>query len=88
MVKIPLPGCASGRPQMRNVSTPTFIQAVRDHSCTALFLSGLLTVSYEPMRLTLQELEKSGLRETVKVVIGGLVSERVRQFVPRRSLGQ
>ena len=64
-----------------DVSPPTFIQAVRDHSCTALFLSGLLTVSYEPMRLTLQELEKSGLRETVKVVIGGLVSERVRQFV-------
>lgn len=64
-----------------DVPPPAFVKAVQEYSCGVLFLSGLLTVSHEPMKLTVQELEKNSLRERVKVVIGGLVSEQVRQFV-------
>ena len=64
-----------------DVAPMDFVRAAKEYSSRVLFLSGLLTVSHEPMKLTVQELEKNNLRESVKVVIGGLVSEQVRQFV-------
>jgi methanogenic corrinoid protein MtbC1 len=58
-----------------------FIRAIRGNCSKLLFMSGLLTQSYEPMKLTVQELQRNGLRDDVTVVIGGLVNEQVRRFV-------
>jgi methanogenic corrinoid protein MtbC1 len=64
-----------------DVAPLDFVRAARDHASKVLFLSGLLTLSYEPMKLTVQELQRNNLREGIKVVIGGLVNEQVRKFV-------
>lgn len=64
-----------------NVSPGTFVRSVEENSPKILCMSGLLTSSYESMRLTVDELEKNNLRNGIKVIIGGLVNEQVRQFV-------
>jgi len=64
-----------------DVPPEAFVQAVLDNSSKILFMSGLLTVSYESMKDTVKELEKNNLRSKVEVIIGGMVNEQVRQFV-------
>ncbi|MCL6477282.1 MAG: cobalamin-dependent protein [Peptococcaceae bacterium] len=64
-----------------DVSPQTFVNAVIDSKAPILCLSGLVTASYYSMKLTVQALEKNGLRQNVKVLIGGMVNEQVRQFV-------
>lgn len=64
-----------------DVPPGVFVRTVAENSSKVLCLSGLLTSSYESMRLTIQELEKNYLRDGIKIIIGGLVNEQVRQFV-------
>lgn len=64
-----------------DISPQNFVDATIDNKAMLLCLSGLVTASYDSMRLTVQALEKNGLRPGVKVLIGGLVNEQVRQFV-------
>ncbi len=52
--------------------TPTqFVEAVRDSGAGLVGLSALLTVTMPSMKTTIEELEKAGLREQVKVLVGG-----------------
>ncbi|MHA1266792.1 MAG: cobalamin B12-binding domain-containing protein [Candidatus Helarchaeota archaeon] len=54
-----------------NVSPKTFLNTIRETQPIVLGLSGLLTTSFEPMRATIELLEKEGLRNSVKVIVGG-----------------
>jgi 5-methyltetrahydrofolate--homocysteine methyltransferase len=54
-----------------NVSTEGFIQAVREHQPQVLGLSALLTTTMLGMEDVIKELKKQGLRDKVKVIIGG-----------------
>lgn len=63
-----------------DVAPEKFVEACLEHKASIVCLSGLITQSYDSMRLTVQALEKMGLRPGVKVIIGGLVNEQVRQF--------
>jgi 5-methyltetrahydrofolate--homocysteine methyltransferase len=52
--------------------TPTqFVEAVRDSGAGLVGLSALLTVTMPSMKTTVEELEKAGLRDQVKVMVGG-----------------
>ena len=55
------------------VDTPAekFIDAVRNESVQAVLMSSLITLTMENMRLTIQALEKAGLRKSVFVGVGG-----------------
>lgn len=64
-----------------DVSPGAFVQAVAENPTKVVCMSGLLTSSYESMRLTVQELSAKDLRDGIKILIGGLVNEQVRQFV-------
>jgi 5-methyltetrahydrofolate--homocysteine methyltransferase len=48
-----------------------FISAVKEHKPQALLMSALLTTTMGEMGTVIEELEKEGLREGVKVVVGG-----------------
>ncbi|ACL20598.1 cobalamin B12-binding domain protein [Desulfitobacterium hafniense DCB-2] len=63
-----------------DVAPERFAEGCIEHRASIVCLSGLITQSYDSMRLTVQALEKMGLRPGVKVVIGGLVNEQVRQY--------
>jgi methylmalonyl-CoA mutase cobalamin-binding domain/chain len=52
-------------------SPQAFIAAVKENNAELLGLSGVLTLSLESMRRTVEELKEAGLRDKVKVMIGG-----------------
>jgi len=55
-----------------NVPAERFVQAVRDVEPDALGLSALLRATVPEMRNVIEALKRAGLRQKVKVVVGGL----------------
>jgi 5-methyltetrahydrofolate--homocysteine methyltransferase len=56
-----------------DVSPQAFAAAVKEHEADLLGMSALLTTTMFSMKKTLDELQEQGLREKVKVMIGGAV---------------
>ena len=54
-----------------DVTPEKFVAAVKEHNPQIVGLSALLTTTMPYMKLTIDELAKNGLREKVKVLIGG-----------------
>ncbi len=54
-----------------DVSAKTFIEAAKEFKPDVVGLSGLLTLSYESMKQVVEALKEAGLRDKVKVIIGG-----------------
>jgi 5-methyltetrahydrofolate--homocysteine methyltransferase len=54
-----------------DVTTEGFVQAVREHQPQVLGMSALLTTTMLGMEDVIKELKKQGLRDKVKVLIGG-----------------
>ena len=54
-----------------DVPPERFVDAVSADGATIVGLSGLLTTSFDPMRATVDALAVAGLRDKVKVMIGG-----------------
>jgi 5-methyltetrahydrofolate--homocysteine methyltransferase len=54
-----------------DVSPERFVEAVKETGADLLGLSALLTVTMPAMETTLEALEKAGIRDQVKVMIGG-----------------
>lgn len=54
-----------------NVPPEKFVNAVREHKPHFLGLSSLLTTTMPGMRIVLEKLEEAGLRQQVKVLVGG-----------------
>jgi len=54
-----------------DVPPEKFIAAVQESGATVLGMSGLLTLAFDSMKATIQALQAAGLRDKVKVMIGG-----------------
>jgi 5-methyltetrahydrofolate--homocysteine methyltransferase len=54
-----------------DVPVARFVEAVREHKPQVVGLSGFLTLAYDPMKNVVQALADAGLRDSVKVMIGG-----------------
>ena len=54
-----------------DVSPQAFVDKVREVDASILGLSGFLTLAYDPMKATVETLQEAGLRDKVKVMIGG-----------------
>ena len=54
-----------------DVAPQQFVDAVKEHSASLIGLSALLTVTMPSMKSTIDALEEAGLREQVKVLVGG-----------------
>lgn len=54
-----------------DVSSQAFIDKLQEEGASILGLSGFLTMAFEPMKQTIENLSTAGLREKVKVMIGG-----------------
>jgi 5-methyltetrahydrofolate--homocysteine methyltransferase len=55
----------------KDVHPETFVAAVREHQPDILGLSALLTTTMPGMKATIEALEEAGLRDSVKIMIGG-----------------
>jgi len=65
-----------------DVSPESFVQAVKEHSADALAMSALLTTTMLGMRDVLEAIEEAGLRDQVKVIVGGApVSQRFAEDI-------
>ncbi len=54
-----------------DVDPSEFVDAVREHKPDLLGMSALLTTTMAQMKVTIDALEEAGLRDSVKIVIGG-----------------
>jgi len=54
-----------------NVDPSKFVAAVKDKNARIVALSALLTTTMPAMKTTIEALKKAGLRDSVKVMVGG-----------------
>jgi len=54
-----------------DVAPPAFVAAVRDFGPGVVGMSALLTAAIPQFRTTVEALEAAGLRDTVKIIVGG-----------------
>ena len=72
-----------------DVSPQKFVEAIVDFQPQVVGLSGFLALSFDSMKETIQAIEKAGLREGVKIMIGGgQVSEQVKKYTGANAYGQ
>jgi methanogenic corrinoid protein MtbC1 len=71
-----------------DVPPETFVTTVRDVHPEVVALSGFLTLSFDSMKETIDALEAAGLRDSVKIMIGGgTVDENVRAYAGADAYG-
>jgi len=66
-----------------------FVEAIRDFRPQVIGLSGFLTLAFDTMKETVQAIETAGLRDGVKIMIGGgQVNEEVRKYTGADAYGR
>ena len=64
-----------------DVPAEKFVEAIKQTGAKVLGLSALLNFTYPEMKSVIEQVEKAGLRDRVKVIIGGApCNEQVREF--------
>jgi methanogenic corrinoid protein MtbC1 len=64
-----------------DVSPRAFVEKIREVNAEIVGLSGFLTSVYQSMKDTVDAIEEAGLKEKVKIMIGGgVIDEEVRRF--------
>jgi len=64
-----------------NQKPEKFVQAIESFHPQVVGMSGLLTLAFDSMKKTVQAIEEAGLREKVRIVIGGgVVTEKIREY--------
>lgn len=56
-----------------DISPDQFVEAIKTHNPLVVGLSALLTTTMDAMRHTITAIEKAGLRQQVKIMVGGAV---------------
>nr|MDO8088735.1 cobalamin-dependent protein [Candidatus Sigynarchaeum springense] len=65
-----------------DVPVARFVEEVRKHQPDVVGMCGLLTVAFDSMKATVEGLVKAGLRDKVKVIVGGgAVDQEVCDYV-------
>jgi len=71
-----------------DVPVQKFVDAVRDTGCSVVALSGFLTLAFDSMKETVEAIEAAGLRDQVKIMIGGgQIDDQVRKFTGADAYG-
>lgn len=55
----------------KDIDPDAFVEAVKEHSPKILGMSALLTTTMRSMERTIKALEEAGIRDSVKIIIGG-----------------
>ncbi len=72
-----------------DVSPSRFVEAIRDFRPQVIGLSGFLTLAFDTMKETIKAIETAGLRDGVKIMIGGgQVSEEIRKYAGADAYGR
>jgi 5-methyltetrahydrofolate--homocysteine methyltransferase len=72
-----------------DVPPATFVDKLNETGAELLALSGLLTIAFDSMKATVDAVSRAGLRDKVKVIIGGgPVNETVVDFTGADAFGR
>jgi 5-methyltetrahydrofolate--homocysteine methyltransferase len=72
-----------------DVPAAKFVEAVKAFQPQVVGLSGFLTLAYDPMKNTVQALMDAGLRDKVKIMIGGgQIDEQIRKYTSADAYGK
>jgi 5-methyltetrahydrofolate--homocysteine methyltransferase len=72
-----------------DVPIQTFIDKIKEFQPQVVGLSGFLTLAFDSMKKTIEAMEKEGLRDSVKVMIGGgQIDETVKTYVGADAYGK
>jgi 5-methyltetrahydrofolate--homocysteine methyltransferase len=64
-----------------NQKPAKFVEAINEFQPKVVGMSGLLTLAFDSMKKTVQAIEAAGLRESVRIVIGGgVVTEKIKEY--------
>jgi len=72
-----------------DVSADKFVERMKEYKPNVLALSGFLTLAFDAMKETIQKIKNEGLRDYVKIMIGGgTVDERIVEYVGADAYGE
>ncbi len=71
-----------------DVPVHKFVDAIKDTGSKVVGLSGFLTLAFDSMKETVDAIKEAGLRDEVKIMIGGgQIDEQVRDFTGADAYG-
>ena len=72
-----------------DVPVETFVAKIKEFQPQVVALSGFLTLAFDSMKQTVEAIEKAGLRDKVKIMIGGgQMDDEVRKYVKADAYGK
>jgi trimethylamine corrinoid protein len=72
-----------------DVPAQKFVDAIKNTGSRVVGLSGFLTLAFQSMKDTVETIKKAGLRERVKIMIGGgQIDDQVRSFTGADAYGK
>jgi trimethylamine corrinoid protein len=72
-----------------DVPVQTFVDEIKSYQPDVVALSGFLTLSYSSMKETVQAIKDAGLRDKVKIMIGGgAVDEQICNYAEADAFGK
>jgi methanogenic corrinoid protein MtbC1 len=72
-----------------DVPAQKFVEAIKESGSRIVGLSGFLTLAFDSMKETIDAIQKAGLRDKVKIMIGGgQIDEQVRRFTGADAYGR
>lgn len=72
-----------------DVPADKFVESMKEYKPAVLALSGFLTLAFDAMKEIIQKIKDAGLRESVKIMIGGgTVDERIVDYVGADAYGE
>jgi methanogenic corrinoid protein MtbC1 len=72
-----------------DVPAKNFVEKIKESGASIVGLSGFLTLAYDSMKQTIQAIKDAGLRDKVKVMIGGgQITEEIRKYAGADAYGK
>jgi len=72
-----------------DVPVHVFVEKIREFQPQVVGLSGFLTLAFDSMKKTVETLKESGLRDNLKIMIGGgQIDDEVRKYVRADAYGK
>lgn len=71
-----------------DVPVQTFVDKIKEMDADILALSGFLTLAFDQMKLTVEAVQEAGLRDKVKIMIGGApMDDAVVEYIGADAFG-
>jgi len=72
-----------------DVAPQKFVEAIRDFKPQVIALSGFLTLAFDAMKETIEAVKSAGLRDGVKIMIGGgQITEQITDYAGADAYGR